>query len=70
MGKVNALFQDAEEAREEAQMNQFALATEVNGIVMRLALPTMTKLQAEQKAKVLRERSPKTPIYVVNKTAE
>ena len=70
MGKVNALFQEAKEAREEAQMNQFALATEVNGIVMRLALPTMTKLQAEQKAKVLRELSPKTPIYVVNKTSE
>ena len=51
-------------------MNQFALATEVNGIVMRLALPTMTKPQAEQKAKTLRELSPKTPIYVVNKTSE
>ena len=51
-------------------MNQFALATEVNGIVMRLALPTMTKLQAGQKAKTLRELSPNTPIYVVNKTAE
>jgi hypothetical protein len=54
----------------ENHMNQFALATEVNGIVMRLALPTMTKLQAEQKAKTLRELSPNTPIYVVNKTAE
>jgi len=53
-----------------SKMNQFALATEVNGIVMRLALPTMTKPQAEQKAKTLRELSPNTPIYVVNKTAE
>ena len=51
-------------------MTQYAIATEVNGIVMHLALPLMTRLQAEQKANTLRELSPATPIYVVNKTSE
>jgi hypothetical protein len=51
-------------------MNQFVIATEVNGIVMHLALPLMTRLQAESKAKTLRELSPATPIYVVNKASE
>jgi hypothetical protein len=51
-------------------MNQFVIATEVNGIVMHLALPLMTRLQAESKAKTLRELAPATPIYVVNKASE
>ena len=51
-------------------MRTYSLATEVNGIVMHLDLPLFTRQTAENHAKTLREMSPASPIFVINKAAE
>jgi hypothetical protein len=51
-------------------MKTYSLATEVNGIVMHLDLPLFTRQTAENHAKTLREISPASTIFVINKVAE
>ena len=50
-------------------MTHFAISTEVNGILMQLKLPLMSKAQADKHASTLRSLSD-APIYVINTKAE
>lgn len=54
----------------EIDMKTYSLATEVNGMVMHLDLPLFTRQTAENHAKTLREMSPASPIFVINKASE
>ena len=50
-------------------MTQFAISTEVNGILMQLKLPLMSKEQADKHASTLRLLTD-SPIYVIKTKSE